>query len=193
MLPEGPYWTKLHLSGHNLCLHETIGIGKSKNCCYWTFGPCRQKQDRRHALEGDFAINKTDPAPPLLNSPPHCLIPSLSQDIRSSVRCQHPQEPPCKATKMSWLCLSAALLFLLVILVDSTPVYEHHTQDQGRSRLTSPLQILGKWWKSMEWGGQVLGGCCQPCLDFSCHIGQDFYLSGWFWQHWSSCLWENIL
>ncbi|XP_068843180.1 trophoblast Kunitz domain protein 1-like [Capricornis sumatraensis] len=31
---------------------------------------------------------------------------------------------------MSWLCLSAALLFLLVILVDSTPVYEHHTQDQ---------------------------------------------------------------
>ncbi|XP_059748410.1 trophoblast Kunitz domain protein 2 isoform X1 [Bos taurus] len=32
---------------------------------------------------------------------------------------------------MSRLCLSAALLFLLVILVDSTPVYEHHTQDQG--------------------------------------------------------------
>nr|XP_020767164.1 trophoblast Kunitz domain protein 1-like [Odocoileus virginianus texanus] len=32
---------------------------------------------------------------------------------------------------MNRLCLSAALLFLLVILVDSTPVYEHHTQDQG--------------------------------------------------------------
>ncbi|XP_065775876.1 trophoblast Kunitz domain protein 1-like [Muntiacus reevesi] len=32
---------------------------------------------------------------------------------------------------MSQLCLSTALLFLLVILVDSTPVYEHHTQDQG--------------------------------------------------------------
>nr|XP_014337904.1 PREDICTED: trophoblast Kunitz domain protein 1 isoform X4 [Bos mutus] len=31
---------------------------------------------------------------------------------------------------MNRLCLSAALLFLLVILVDSTPVYEHHTQDQ---------------------------------------------------------------
>uniref|UniRef100_A0A4W2EF37 Trophoblast Kunitz domain protein 1-like n=1 Tax=Bos indicus x Bos taurus TaxID=30522 RepID=A0A4W2EF37_BOBOX len=43
---------------------------------------------------------------------------------------------------MNRLCLSAALLFLLVILVDSTPVYEHHTQDQGRSRLTSPLQMM---------------------------------------------------
>ncbi|XP_006042660.3 trophoblast Kunitz domain protein 1-like isoform X1 [Bubalus bubalis] len=32
---------------------------------------------------------------------------------------------------MSRLCFSAALLFLLVILVDSTPVYEHHIQDQG--------------------------------------------------------------
>ncbi|NP_991344.1 trophoblast Kunitz domain protein 4 precursor [Bos taurus] len=32
---------------------------------------------------------------------------------------------------MNRLCLSAALLLLLVILVDSTPVYEHHTQDQG--------------------------------------------------------------
>ncbi|XP_060981689.1 trophoblast Kunitz domain protein 1-like [Dama dama] len=32
---------------------------------------------------------------------------------------------------MSQICLSTALLFLLVILVDSTAVYEHHTQDQG--------------------------------------------------------------
>uniref|UniRef100_A0A8C6CX51 BPTI/Kunitz inhibitor domain-containing protein n=1 Tax=Moschus moschiferus TaxID=68415 RepID=A0A8C6CX51_MOSMO len=32
---------------------------------------------------------------------------------------------------MNRLCLSTAFLFLLVILVDSTPVYEHHTQDQG--------------------------------------------------------------
>ncbi|OWK03168.1 hypothetical protein Celaphus_00008023 [Cervus elaphus hippelaphus] len=36
--------------------------------------------------------------------------------------------------KMNRLCLSAALLFLLVILVDSTPVYEHHTQDKAASR-----------------------------------------------------------
>ncbi|DAA22960.1 TPA: trophoblast Kunitz domain protein 2-like [Bos taurus] len=32
---------------------------------------------------------------------------------------------------MNCLCLSAALLFLLVILVDGTPVYEHHSLDQG--------------------------------------------------------------
>ncbi|KAI4562737.1 hypothetical protein MJT46_011699 [Ovis ammon polii x Ovis aries] len=56
---------------------------------------------------------------------------SLCQGIRSSIRPQHPQELSCKATKMSRLCLSAALLFLLVILVDSSPVYEHQTQDQG--------------------------------------------------------------
>ncbi|OWK03558.1 hypothetical protein Celaphus_00008022, partial [Cervus elaphus hippelaphus] len=43
----------------------------------------------------------------------------------------HPQEPSCKPTKMNRLCLSAVLLFLLVILVDSTPVYENHTQDQA--------------------------------------------------------------
>uniref|UniRef100_A0A4W2EGN8 BPTI/Kunitz inhibitor domain-containing protein n=1 Tax=Bos indicus x Bos taurus TaxID=30522 RepID=A0A4W2EGN8_BOBOX len=34
---------------------------------------------------------------------------------------------------MNCLCLSAALLFLLVILVDGTPVYEHHSLDQGMS------------------------------------------------------------
>nr|XP_042086125.1 trophoblast Kunitz domain protein 1 [Ovis aries] len=32
---------------------------------------------------------------------------------------------------MNRLCLSTALLFFLVILVHSTLVYEHHTQDQG--------------------------------------------------------------
>ena len=93
-------------------------------------------------MEGDFAINKTDPAPPFPHSPPHCLIPPLSQDIRSSVRPQHPQELSCKATKMR-LCLSTALLFLLVILVDTTPLNIHHIQDEGRSSLTSPLQLLG--------------------------------------------------
>ncbi|KAF4023683.1 hypothetical protein G4228_015282 [Cervus hanglu yarkandensis] len=37
---------------------------------------------------------------------------------------------------MSQLRLSTALLFLLVILVDSTPVYEHHTQDQGQMMIS---------------------------------------------------------
>ncbi|KAG5201919.1 hypothetical protein MJG53_012052 [Ovis ammon polii x Ovis aries] len=32
---------------------------------------------------------------------------------------------------MNRLCLSAALLFLLVILVDSTPLNTHHVQDEG--------------------------------------------------------------
>ncbi|XP_055281858.1 spleen trypsin inhibitor I-like isoform X2 [Moschus berezovskii] len=54
------------------------------------------------------------------------------EDIKSSVHSQHPQEPSCKATtKMNRLCLFAAFFFLLVILVDSTPGYEQHTQDQG--------------------------------------------------------------
>ncbi|XP_052506415.1 trophoblast Kunitz domain protein 1-like [Budorcas taxicolor] len=33
--------------------------------------------------------------------------------------------------KMNRLCLSTALLFLLVILVDSTPLNIHHVQDEG--------------------------------------------------------------
>ncbi|XP_006042663.2 spleen trypsin inhibitor I [Bubalus bubalis] len=80
---------------------------------------------------GNFTINRTDPAPPLSHSLPHRLMQPLSQDIKIPVHPQHPQEPSCKAMKMSRLCLSAALLFLLVILVDSTPVYEQYTQDQG--------------------------------------------------------------
>ncbi|XP_055399325.1 trophoblast Kunitz domain protein 1-like [Bubalus kerabau] len=38
--------------------------------------------------------------------------------------------------KMNCLCLSAALLFLLVILVDGTPVYEHHSLDQGEELIS---------------------------------------------------------
>ena len=34
---------------------------------------------------------------------------------------------------MNCLCFSAALLFVLVILVDGTPVYEHHSLGQGMS------------------------------------------------------------
>ena len=49
--------------------------------------------------------------------------------MESSVHPQHPQEPSCKAMEMNCLCLSAALLFLLVILVDGTLVYEHHSLD----------------------------------------------------------------
>ncbi|XDB56807.1 hypothetical protein ABFV05_010423 [Capra hircus] len=47
------------------------------------------------------------------------------------IEVQHPQEPSCEATKMRRLCLSAALLVLLVILVDTTPLNIHHIQDEG--------------------------------------------------------------
>ena len=80
---------------------------------------------------------------------------------------------------MNRLCLSAALLFLLVILVDSTSVYEHHTQDEGRSSLTSPLQTGGKWWKSMEAGRAGVGWVLPTFSGFllSCWAG---FLFVWF-------------
>ena len=81
---------------------------------------------------------------------------------------------------MNCLCLSAALLFLLVILVDGTPVYEHHSLDQGMSGLTFPLQVLMKLGESIDGlggGDQWWGGCCQPSLDFSCQVGQGFVVS----------------
>ncbi|KAJ1076398.1 hypothetical protein K5549_002438 [Capra hircus] len=64
---------------------------------------------------------------------------------------------------MNQLCLSTALLFLLVILVDSTPVYEHHTQDQGRleGNDRSP-------WKG--WG---------PAVTTLVPVFSEFLLSGW--------------
>ena len=80
---------------------------------------------------------------------------------------------------MNCLCFSAALLFLLVILVDGTPVYEHHSLDQGMSD-TFPLEVLKKSGESIEGlgeGDQWWGGCCQPSMDFSCQAGQDFVVS----------------
>ncbi|KAJ8787127.1 hypothetical protein J1605_023159 [Eschrichtius robustus] len=51
-----------------------------------------------------------------------------------------PQKPSCKATKLSQLGLSAALLVFLGTLVPGTLERETSKQAQGKSRLTSPLQ-----------------------------------------------------
>ena len=131
-----------HIEQNSICLiticvyTRCTGIVKSENCCYQTFDPL-QTEARGMVRWGNFTINRTDPAPPLSHSLLHRLMQPLSQDIKSQVHPQHPQEPSCKAMKMSRLCLSAAILFLPVILVDSTPVYEQNTQDQGR--ITFPL------------------------------------------------------
>ena len=87
---------------------------------------------------------------------------------------------------MRRLCLSTALLFLLVILVDSTPLNIYHIQDEGRSSLTSPLQFLGNDGSPWKGAGQVWSGYCQAFLDISCHVGQDYCPFLWFWQHWTS-------
>ena len=94
---------------------------------------------------------------------------------------------------MRRLCLSAALLVLLVILVDSTPLNIHHIQDEGRSGLTSLLQLSGKQWKSMKVGGAGVDWVLPAVFGFLCHAGQDFCLFLWFWQHWSSSLFKSIL
>ncbi|XP_061293722.1 pancreatic trypsin inhibitor-like isoform X3 [Bos javanicus] len=60
-----------------------------------------------------------------------CLITPLGQDIKSSIHPQHPQEPSCESTKMKRLCLSAALLFLLVILVDGISEDINKSHDHG--------------------------------------------------------------
>ena len=83
---------------------------------------------------------------------------------------------------MRRLCLSTALLFLLVILVDSTPLNIYHIQDEGRSSLTSPLQLLGNDGSPWKGAGQVWSGYCQAFLDISCHVGQDYCPFLWFWQ-----------
>ena len=87
----------------------------------------------------DCTINRTDPAPPLLLVLPYHLILPLGQDIKSSVHPQHSQDSSCKSMKMNRLCLSAALLILLVILVDGTPKGINKSHDHGISGLTSPL------------------------------------------------------
>ncbi|MXQ86679.1 hypothetical protein E5288_WYG013110 [Bos mutus] len=63
-----------------------------------------------------------------------CLITPLGQDIKSSIHPQHPQEPSCESTKMNRLCLSAALLFLLVILVDGISEDINKSHDHAASK-----------------------------------------------------------
>ncbi|MXQ86685.1 hypothetical protein E5288_WYG013067 [Bos mutus] len=95
----------------------------------------------------------------------------LSQDIKSSVHPQHPQELSCKATKMNCLCLSAALLFLLVILVDGTPVYEHHSLDQADSQPAFCLEpkLAGSCKnKTARYFYNAKTGCCEPFVDGGC-------------------------
>lgn len=140
------------------------GIIKSEKCCYWAFGPCMQKWEPWLG-GGDYTINRTGPAPPLAHSPPHHLTPPLSQDSESPVPPQHPQEPSCKATKMSRLCLSAALL--LGTLMTSTQVGDISCKDNGKSWLISPLQtgsgmmrgVHGRGWGTgMGWTLPTLFG-----------------------------------
>nr|CAI9712774.1 unnamed protein product [Rangifer tarandus platyrhynchus] len=76
--------------------------GQCMKICGHAAGSRTQKQD--HGKWGDYTLYKIDPS----SSPPS--LPSLSAVLTPQL---------------------ASLLFLLVILVDSTPVYEHHTQDQG--------------------------------------------------------------
>ena len=45
---------------------------------------------------------------------------------------------------------------------------------------TFPLEVLKKLGESIEGlggGDQWWAGCCQPSLDFSCQVGQDFVVS----------------
>ena len=106
----------------------------------------------------DWVIKRTYTTPPLPHSLPHHLRLPPSQNVKNSVHPQHPQEPSCKATKMSWLCLSAALLVLLVSLVDSTPELE--TIFRTKVCLDSPL--LYRLQGMMGGGGKVRGHAASP-------------------------------
>ena len=61
--------------------------------------------------------------------------------VKSPVCPQDPQEPSCKATKMSQLCLSVALLVLLGTLVAGIPGCDTSNQAKGKSWLISPLKV----------------------------------------------------
>ena len=137
VLPEWLYWTQFHLSDHNTCFCETHRHHQVWEVLLLGIWPLHAEMGTL-VRWGDYTINRTDPAPPLAHSPPHHLIPPLSQDIESPVHTQHPQDPSCKATKMSRLCLSAALL--LGTLMTSTPVGDISCKDNGKSWLISPLQ-----------------------------------------------------
>ena len=95
---------------------------------------------------------------------------------------------------MSRLCLSAALLVLLVSLVDSTPAFRNNIQDQGMSGLTSPLQVPGNDGRPSKWWG--VGGRWEVVLPtlsgFLLSCGAGFVLF-WCWLNWSSSIDEDIL
>lgn len=91
------------------------------------------------------------PDPPLPYSPPCRLYPPLSRGVRSSVSTLHLQKPSCKATGMNQLCLSAALLFVIMgTPVARTPGGETSIQAQDKSQITSPLQVELGWMGEMK-------------------------------------------
>ena len=82
---------------------------------------------------------------------------------------------------MSRLCLSAALLVLLGILVAGTREGDNSNKNDGKSQLLSPLQTgwEGKG-ESLEGAAeQAWSECYQPSLGFSWENGQ-FSLQGHF-------------
>ena len=92
------------------------------------------------------------PSPFPLPFPPNRLIPPLTRGVKSPASPEHPQELSCKATKMSRLCLSTALLVLLGTLVAGTPEGDDSNKD-SKSQLLSPLQTgwreKGSPWKGL--------------------------------------------
>ncbi|KAF4023679.1 hypothetical protein G4228_015278 [Cervus hanglu yarkandensis] len=71
---------------------------------------------------------------------------------------------------MRRLCLSAALLFLLVILVDGTPVYEHHSLDQdSQPAFCLEPKLAGSCKnKTARYFYNAKAGCCEPFIYSGC-------------------------
>ena len=74
---------------------------------------------------------------PLLIS---CSHPS-TRVLKAQSALSFPQDPSCKATKMSRLCLSVALLVLLGTLMACIPGCDTSNQAKGKSWLISPLKV----------------------------------------------------
>uniref|UniRef100_A0A8C2R730 BPTI/Kunitz inhibitor domain-containing protein n=1 Tax=Capra hircus TaxID=9925 RepID=A0A8C2R730_CAPHI len=55
---------------------------------------------------------------------------------------------------MNRLCLSAALLFLLVILMDSTPLNTHHVQDEGAKIASAGSGLINEVIKAIRKGNK---------------------------------------
>ena len=152
----------LHLSNIPLCVCTTTALSIHLPSLRSTYPGHLFPAGWSRTMDSEGSTHCTilTPGPSRPHSPP-CVSSSHWTGVwEAQSAAIFPQEPSCKAMKISQLCFLATLLTLLGTLMASIPGCEPSNQAQGKSRLILPLWrqgmtgVHGRGW--VAWVGWVL-------------------------------------